>query len=237
MESQSRRSFLHTARNAAATVAIGTMGIVLVDPAIAMTAAPQSGHIDAIPATPRHPSAMGTFPATAALGVPVEPRPSSLRLEMGLTTRADWDRPGVKASADGGKSSTLNAIMATEGKGLATSKRRRQTTALVGTSKMRAGFQVPAEPRGHGGFGACKNLCIIEGATKEIGGARAKLVTTTAGIQKNAFCDILGTLNTMISPTPKTTALVIEKIKDATFRRARLSLLVRSSFAFDQQFP
>jgi hypothetical protein len=55
--------------------------------------------------------------------------------------------------------------------------------------------------------------------THASGGENTKLPTTTAGIQKNACCDSAGVVKTVTSPTPKTTALTMAKIRAATRRR------------------
>lgn len=62
------------------------------------------------------------------------------------------------------------------------------------------------------------------------GGENTKLLTITAGIQRNACCDSAGVVKTVTRPTPKMTALTITKISAATRRRALLSLVIFGSF-------
>ena len=58
------------------------------------------------------------------------------------------------------------------------------------------------------------------GATNQaIGSAKMKLQAITTGIQKNACSARHRTLNMVIKPTPKMTALTIENINAATFMR------------------
>ena len=66
---------------------------------------------------------------------------------------------------------------------------------------------------------------IIQGAMNHESGAEiAKLLTTTAGIQKKAWAISAGTLTTKITPIPKTTAFTMHQISAATRSLARLSL-------------
>jgi hypothetical protein len=66
---------------------------------------------------------------------------------------------------------------------------------------------------------------IIQGAMNHDSGAEiAKLLTTTAGIQKKAWAVSAGTLTTKITPIPKTTAFTMHQISAATRSLARLSL-------------
>jgi hypothetical protein len=65
---------------------------------------------------------------------------------------------------------------------------------------------------------------IIQGAMNHESGAEiAKLLTTTAGIQKKAWAISAGTLTTKITPIPKTTAFTMHQISAAR-SLARLSL-------------
>jgi hypothetical protein len=52
-----------------------------------------------------------------------------------------------------------------------------------------------------------------------IGSAKMELQAITAGIQKNACSARLRTLNAVIKPTPRMSALTIEDINAATFMR------------------
>ena len=66
-------------------------------------------------------------------------------------------------------------------------------------------------------IGARMKRIIIQGAMNHESGTEiAKLLTTTAGIQKKAWDISAGELTTKITPTPKTTAFTMQKISAAT---------------------
>ena len=60
-------------------------------------------------------------------------------------------------------------------------------------------------------IGACMKRILIQGAMNhERGTEIAKLLTTTAGIQKKAWDISAGMLKTAIMPTPKTAAFTMQ---------------------------
>jgi hypothetical protein len=74
-------------------------------------------------------------------------------------------------------------------------------------------------------IGARMKRIIIRGAMNHDSGAEiAKLLTTTAGIQKKAWAISAGTLTTKITPIPNATAFTMHQISAATRSLARLSL-------------
>lgn len=80
-------------------------------------------------------------------------------------------------------------------------------------------------------IGARMKRIIIQGVMNHESGTEiAKLLTTTAGIQKKAWDVSAGKLTTRIMPTPKTTAFTMQKISAATRSLATLSLFMASSF-------
>jgi hypothetical protein len=82
-------------------------------------------------------------------------------------------------------------------------------------------------------IGARMKRIIIHGAMNHESGTEiAKLLTTTAGIQKKAWDMSAGKLTTTITPTPKTTAFTMQKISAATRSLARLSLCMAYPFSF-----
>jgi hypothetical protein len=88
-------------------------------------------------------------------------------------------------------------------------------------------------------IGARMKRIIIQGAMNHESGTEiAKLLTTTAGIQKKAWDISAGELTTKITPTPKTTAFTMQKISAATRSLARLSLSMAYPLSFGKRcFP
>jgi hypothetical protein len=79
-------------------------------------------------------------------------------------------------------------------------------------------------------IGARMKRIIIQGAMNHDSGTEiAKLLTTTAGIQKKAWAISAGTLTTKITPIPKTTAFTMHQISAATRSLAQLSLLIATA--------
>jgi hypothetical protein len=86
-------------------------------------------------------------------------------------------------------------------------------------------------------IGARMKRIIIQGAMNhESGPEIAKLLTTTAGIQKKAWDISAGELTTKITPTPKTTAFTMQKISAATRSLARLSLSMAYPLSFGKRY-
>jgi hypothetical protein len=85
-------------------------------------------------------------------------------------------------------------------------------------------------------IGARMKRIIIQGATNHESGTEiAKLLTTTAGIQKKAWAISAGELTTKITPTP-TTAFTMQKISAATRGLARLSLSMAHLLSFGKRY-
>jgi hypothetical protein len=78
---------------------------------------------------------------------------------------------------------------------------------------------------------------IIRGAMNhERGTEIAKLLKTTAGIQKKAWDISAGDIRTKIKPTPKTTAFTMQKISAATRNLAWLSLSMAYPPSFGKRY-
>jgi hypothetical protein len=87
-------------------------------------------------------------------------------------------------------------------------------------------------------IGARMKRIIIQGAMNHESGTEiAKLLKTTAGIQKKAWDISAGELKTRIMPIPKTTAFTMQKISAATRSLARLSLSMAILFPSVSAIP